>query len=226
LALWPLVAATRTEMHEGNGCMAEPSPKSRLETFCDGVFAIAITLLIIDVGIAEPGKITSTGELWAALAHAGPSIYAFLLSFAVIFITWVNHHNLIKFVDEISPAFIYANGALLLTVVLVPFPTSLLGEFVFTDHAAPAVVVYNAVFAVQALAWVLISSTALAGKLAHQENARRKIRVAGRNGYFGVVIYSVFAAAAFWIPGIVAIATTLLWIFWLVYGIRLLKDEG
>jgi len=107
--------------------MAE-NPNARLEAFCDGVFAIALTLLIIDIGIPATIEINNTAEFWTALKNILPSIFAFLLSFIVIFITWVNHHASLKLVARTSPSFIYANGLLLLTVVFIPFPTALLGE--------------------------------------------------------------------------------------------------
>ena len=104
-------------------------PNSRLETFCDGVFAIALTLLIIDIKIPAPDAIATTRELWLALKHLTPSVLAFVLSFAIILITWVNHHGVFRLVNKSSAGFIYANGFLLLTVVFMPFPTALVGAY-------------------------------------------------------------------------------------------------
>src|SRR4051812_30477109 len=102
--------------------MTETNSGSRLEAFCDGVFAIAITLLIIDIRIPSSEKINNTADLTQALKHIAPSIFAFILSFIIILITWVNHHNSLKLGNKISTLFIYANGFLLLTVVFMPFP--------------------------------------------------------------------------------------------------------
>jgi uncharacterized membrane protein len=66
-------------------------PNARLEAFCDGVFAIALTLLIIDVRIPATTEIHTSADLWRALGHLLPSVFAFLLSFGIIFISWVNH---------------------------------------------------------------------------------------------------------------------------------------
>src|SRR6185503_4162693 len=129
--------------------MTQANDNARLEAFSDGVFAIALTLLIIEVRIPQMQAIATTTELWHALRHVLPTVFAFLLSFAVIFITWVNHRSALLLVRGSSAPFLYANGFLLLTVVSIPFPTSLLGEYVLTDHAAPAVVIYNAVLAIQ-----------------------------------------------------------------------------
>ena len=120
--------------------MAEENVNSRLEAFCDGVFAIALTLLIIDIKIPPSVKIETTSDFWLALKHVVPSLFAFILSFIIILITWVNHHASLKLVNKSSPSFIFANGFLLLTVVFLPFPTALLGEYLLTDHSAPAVV--------------------------------------------------------------------------------------
>ena len=118
--------------------MTAGNPNSRLEAFCDGVFAIALTLLIIDIKIPSTIEINNTADFWLAIKHITPSIFAFVLSFIIILITWVNHHNSFTLINKSAPSFIYANGFLLLTVVFIPFPTSLLGEHILTDHASPA----------------------------------------------------------------------------------------
>jgi len=201
--------------------MPEANANSRLEAFCDGVFAIALTLLIIDVKVPSTERIASNAELWRALWHLTPSVFAFLLSFGIILITWVNHHATLKLVNRSTGSFIYANGFLLLTVVFIPFPTSLVGEFLLTDHAAPAVVLYNAVIAAQALGWILLSQTALSNQLTKNESSASPMRESRRNGYFALALYSLFSVAAFWFPVAIATLTTLSWIFWLVLGIRM-----
>jgi uncharacterized membrane protein len=201
--------------------MAETNPNSRLEAFCDGVFAIALTLLIIDIKIPSTEAINSNADFWHALKHIAPSISAFVLSFIIILITWVNHHNAIKLVNKSSASFIYANGFLLLSVVFIPFPTTLIGEHLLTDHAAPAVILYNVVLILQAFGWILISSAVLKDRLSKSEKSTLTIRTNRRFGYFAVVIYTVCAIIAFWFPLTIAIITALIWIFWLIWGISL-----
>ena len=92
--------------------MAEGHPNARLETFCDGVFAIALTLLVLDIKIPAPDAIGTTRELWLALGHLVPSVLAFIVSFVIILITWVNHHAAFRLVNRSSAMFIYANGFL------------------------------------------------------------------------------------------------------------------
>jgi uncharacterized membrane protein len=198
--------------------VADSHPNARLEAFCDGVFAIALTLLIIDIKIPAGEAIGSTRELWLAMKRLGPSIFAFILSFAVILITWQNHHRFFRQVNKSSASFVYANGLLLLTVVFMPFPTAMLGEYLMTDHAAPAVVTYNAVTVVQAIAWILVARSAR--RLTKDEKAAALIRDGDRNGYMAVVVYSLLATLAFWFPRTIAIVTTLLWAYWLAFSLR------
>jgi TMEM175 potassium channel family protein len=204
----------------------EPNPNGRLEAFSDGVFAIAITLLVIDFAVPSPENIGSDMDLWAALGHMAPVVFSFVLSFTVILITWFNHHAALRLVDRSSPSFLYANGLLLLTVAIIPFPTALLGEYLLTDHSAPAVVVYNAVLSLQAVGWVLLSEAALRGNLTRNATSRASMRVNNRNGYFAMLLYAALAGLAFWFPHMIAALTTLTWIFWLVHGIRIKHEEA
>jgi uncharacterized membrane protein len=201
--------------------MSETHQTSRLEAFCDGVFAIALTLLIIDIKIPQTEKINTTADFWLALKHIIPPIFAFILSFIIILITWVNHHNSLKLVNKSSSAFIYANGFMLLTVVFIPFPSSLMGEYILTDHAAPAVVLYNSTLALQAISWILVTSAALKGQLGKNERSILTVRSNRKFGYFAFILYSLCAIVAFWFPFTIAIITTITWIFWLIWGIRL-----
>jgi len=98
---------------------------------------------------------------------------------------------------------------LLLTVVFMPFPTALVGEYLLTDHVAPAVVIYNAATAVQAVGWILVSGAALRGGLTKDEKSTLVMRNSRRNGYFALVVYSLLALVALWFPLSMAIVTTM-----------------
>ena len=198
-----------------------PNHNSRLEAFCDGVFAIAITLLIIEIRIPVPEHISTTHDLWLALKHILPSVFAVVLSFGIILITWVNHHSAMRLVHRSSYPFIYSNGFLLLTVVFMPFPTALLGEYLFTDHASPAVMLYSGIDGLQAIGWILITSTALSPNLTKDEKSTSKMKEMKRNAYFAVLLYTICAVVAFWFPLTIAGVITVIWIIWLVYGMSL-----
>jgi uncharacterized membrane protein len=192
----------------------------RLEAFCDGVFAFALTLLIVEIRPPEASAISTAPAVWSALRHLGPAVSAFLLSFLVILITWINHHNTLKLVHRNSAALLYANGLLLLGVVGIPFTTSLLGAFVTTDAAAPAVAVYDALLAVQAAGWVAITGVALRDQLAADQPAAAELRVRRANGFGAFGLYAALAAMGLWLPRTVAIITAATWLFWLVLSLR------
>jgi uncharacterized membrane protein len=95
----------------------------RLEAFSDGVFAIAITLLIIEVGVNEEG-----GSLAHRLAEQWPSYVAFVVSFALIGILWLNHHQMFRSIRTTDHGLFVLNLVLLLVVSFIPFPTKVVGE--------------------------------------------------------------------------------------------------
>jgi uncharacterized membrane protein len=99
-------------------------PKARVEAFSDAVFAIAITLL--DLEIAIPNGPDRT--LWHDLKDQWPSYAAYLVSFFVIGIIWINHHGIFTHITKVDYGVLYINLALLATVAFIPFPTALFAE--------------------------------------------------------------------------------------------------
>ena len=93
--------------------------KNRLEAFSDGVFAIAITLLVLDLHVPDVG----TGSLSNALHHEWPAMVAFVVSFLTIGVLWVNHHVLMRHFDRVDRAFLFLTLVFLMVVAFVPFPT-------------------------------------------------------------------------------------------------------
>jgi uncharacterized membrane protein len=201
--------------------MAEHNHNARLEAFSDGVFAIALTLLVLDIKLPNSETIHTSGDLWLALFHIVPSIVAFLLSFTIVLIAWVNHHAAFQLVDGSSVSGTYANGFLLLTIVILPFPTSLVGEYVLTDHAAPAVILYVGVQALQAVGWIWLAHSALRNNLAKNERAKQHILKNLNYGYYALGIYSLCAVLAFWFPLAIAIVTIAIWAGWLAVGMNM-----
>ncbi len=193
-------------------------PECTPRSVSDGVYAIAITLLIIDIKIYSPTNINCTAELWNILARMLPSIGAFVLSFVLIFISWVNHYNVHKLVNKSSMPFVYANAFVLLTIVVMPFPASLLGDFILTNYAAPAVFLYNAVLAVHGLVWICNTNAALNGKLTEDEKANAQMRISRKHAYLALIFYALLAIISLWFPITAAIFTTLTLIFWLFFG--------
>jgi uncharacterized membrane protein len=97
--------------------------KNRLEAFSDGVFAIVITLLILDVRFPADKPLTLE-TLWGMAPH----VLAFVLSFVIVGIYWVSHHNMLHFIKKVDRQLLWLNLALLLIVVFIPFPAALLGQ--------------------------------------------------------------------------------------------------
>lgn len=123
--------------------------KNRLEAFSDGVFAIAITLLVLT--IAEPSDYR---DLTHQLAERWPSLAAYVVSFIVIGIMWVNHHSIFDRFASVDRNLVYLNHLLLLTVVFLPYPTGVLGEALRQGHGARvAAVVYSITMTLNAFAW-------------------------------------------------------------------------
>jgi len=120
---------------------------ARLETFADGVFAIAATLLIIDVSV--PSELT--GSLGRELVDIWPQYAGYVVSFVTIGIMWVNHHRLIRQIERVDERFLFLNLGLLACIAFVPFPTRVLADYVQTDDARAAALLYGITLTVTAV---------------------------------------------------------------------------
>jgi len=132
--------------------VAERGDTGRLEAFSDGVFAIAITLLILEVRV-EQGPEES---LAAALHHALPEIGAFVVSFLQIGIMWANHHALFRLIGRVDQLLLLFNLVLLGCVSFLPFPTQLVAEHTGGSDARTAVLLYGGTLTANAIAFNLI----------------------------------------------------------------------
>jgi uncharacterized membrane protein len=103
--------------------------KSRFEAFSDGVFAFAITLLILGVALPAFKSPPNDAELGRALLGLWPNVLAYMLSFAVIGIMWQNHHALFRLIERIDRMTVFYNLLLLSATVFIPFATSVLGTY-------------------------------------------------------------------------------------------------
>jgi uncharacterized membrane protein len=113
-------------------------PTSRLEIFADAVFAIAATLLILDVRVDAPG-----GDLRAAVVHSWPEYAAYFVVFVSIAVWWVNHHACLVVVGRVDRTFLLGNIAFLACIAFLPFPTRLVAEHFRDDGAQTAAVLYG-----------------------------------------------------------------------------------
>jgi len=201
--------------------MSESKSLGRLEMFSDGVFAIAITLLILEIKVPPMDSIHSVNDLVRALLHLWPSFFAFSYSFGGILVQWVIHHNTFNHLDKTSRPFLYTNGFLLLTIVFFPFPTALLAEYINTDYAMPAIVFYGIASVVNSLAWFLfIRSIQRPKRLLNEvfsNEQYNKLKVSNR---FAMVVYSSTTLMAIWLPYIALTINTAVWLLWILLSLN------
>src|SRR5512140_1574042 len=146
----------------------------RVEAFSDGVFAIAITLLVLDLRLPQNVVDSSEAEFFQQLVRLWPQYLAFLGSFAFIGIMWVNHHRLFANITRSDNRLLLFNLLLLLGVTVVPFPTSLLAEKLDGQHGAglqTAALVYSGLFVVIAIFFNLLWRYASGGGRLLDKNA-------------------------------------------------------
>ena len=112
----------------------------RMETYSDGVFAIAATLLVLEFSV------DSSEELGDQLLHLWPSYLAYVTSFITIGIIWMNHHHAVSLMARTDRTFLFINNLLLLTVAFLPFPTKLVAQHLQDDGERAAALTYAATF--------------------------------------------------------------------------------
>jgi uncharacterized membrane protein len=111
-----------------------------METYSDGVFAIAATLLVLEFSV------DSSDELGSQLLQLWPSYLAYLTSFITIGIIWMNHHHAVSLMGRTDRTFLFINNLLLMTVAFLPFPTKLVAQFLQSDGEKAAALTYAATF--------------------------------------------------------------------------------
>ncbi len=128
----------------------------RLEAFSDGVFAIAITLLVLEIHLPTIDEGTTSAQILDALGKLWPSYVGYVVSFLTIGNAWINHHNLFRLVGRVSHSVLIANLFLLLAIGFMPFPTALLADTLGKPGEQVGVVVYAATFVFTAIVFNLL----------------------------------------------------------------------
>ena len=184
----------------------------RLEAFSDGVFAVAITLLALDLVISGPGPHQPT--LAAQLANHWPAFVAYAISFATIGIIWVNHHALVRNFSEIDRTLLFVNLLLLFFVVSIPFATSTIAAYLRAGggDASLAAAIYQGVFEGMSISFTLLFWRAvrrehLRAALTPQQARQATIRFGIGNLFYiaGIGIAFVSAPASLALSGLVAV---------------------
>ncbi len=177
--------------------IVETKETNRIEAFSDGVFAIAVTLLVLELKVPQLAEEAGSGELWSALLHRWPSYAAYLVSFMTILIVWVNHHRLFTIIQQSDSRFLFINGLLLLVVTTIPFPTALLAEFFEKPSASVACAIYSGMFVLLALAFNAFWRYAYCNHLLARTVTAQQITAISHSLWFGPLTYFVAFALAF-----------------------------
>jgi uncharacterized membrane protein len=117
-------------------------PTSRIETFSDGVFAIIITLLVLEIHVPQAQGQDISGALERSLLAMTPKFLSYILSFVIVCIWWVAHHHLFHIIRRTDRGLLWLNNLFLLWLAFIPFPTALMGDF---PGARLAVMAYGAI---------------------------------------------------------------------------------
>jgi len=171
---------------------------ARVEAFSDGVFAIAITLLVLDLKVPTE-TFTGAHALLRELVsvHFLLNYLSFFLSFVSILVMWVNHHRIFTLVQRVDDAFLYWNGLLLLFVTFVPFPTSLLASQLGTDAGKGAAAMYAATALMIALAFTVLWRHAIRDARLLAPDTEAEVKELSRQYRFGPVAYLIALGLAY-----------------------------
>jgi uncharacterized membrane protein len=177
--------------------------KGRLEAFSDGVIAIIITIMVLELEVPEQSD-------WVALASVGPLVASYVLSFVILGIYWNNHHHLLHATTRITGGVLWANLHFLFWLSLIPFVTTWLGHH---NSTTVPTVAYGTVLLMCAVAWTILQ----AAILVHQRPDSPLAQAVGRDwkGKLSLTLYVAAVPLAFlntWMADAVFIAVALVWL--------------
>jgi uncharacterized membrane protein len=186
--------------------------KSRLEAFSDGVIAIILTIMVLELRAPH-------GADWSALRAVVPSLLTYVLSFVFLGIYWNNHHHLLQATERINGATLWANLHLLFWLSLIPFVTRWMGE---NHYEAVPTAVYGSVMLLCAVAFTILVRTILA---AHRGVPSRLAAAIGsdRKGTLSLVMYAAAVPLAFVHQAIAHVIFVTVALIWLIPDSRIEK---
>lgn len=190
----------------------------RIETFSDGIFCIAITLLSIEIGIEVKRGMTNA-NLAHELLNQWPVLLAYVISFINVLLAWIGHHSLFKKIHTTNSFVMIANGIVLMLVALVPFPAKTLGTFLLTDAFKTAAIFYTGYFVLISLAFRLLWFAASKNKnLLVHGITHKEIAAFTRNENLGLVCNIIIMAVAFVSPWTALALSFAMWVYWIAMG--------
>jgi TMEM175 potassium channel family protein len=172
--------------------------RGRLEAFSDGVIAVAITLLALDLAVPGPGH----GPLLTQLGDRWPELVAYIISFLSIGIIWVNHHQRILDVKVVTRTLLFLNLFLLLWVVAIPFATATMAEYLTTggQDARVSMLIYAGVMEGMGVAFAIIFEWTLGSGRMHHPVPKELERILRVRFSIGALIYVAAIIVAFFSP--------------------------
>jgi TMEM175 potassium channel family protein len=200
-----------------------PVPTNRLEAFSDGVFAIAATLLILNVAVSASG-----GSLSHGLLSIWPSYVAYAVSFVTIGVIWANHHTVIGQISHVNRTFLVINTLFLMVVAFIPFPTHLLSEYILDpENAQAAAVAYGITGTLVAVMFNIMWRYAASGRRLLRADARsRTVDGISRSYLPGPFLYAAATAVAFASPQVSAGIYAAIALFYVVESSLFGDSEG
>ncbi len=187
----------------------------RLEAFSDGVFAIAITLLALELKVPHfDGSGDMTNRLISGLTSQWPSYFAFLTSFFTVLIMWVHHHAIFRLVRCVDATLLFANGFLLMLVTLVPFPTAVVAEYLRTPAAGAACTFYAGFFVLVSIGFSVLLWAAFRTSVVDPRASAKRIEGLRRSYRLGPPIYLAATVGGLFSPWLAMGICTASWIVW------------
>jgi len=186
--------------------------KNRLEAFSDGVLAIIITIMVLEIKVPQSSE-------WGELLKLWPVLFSYILSFIYIGIYWGNHHHLLHTVQQVNSSIIWSNMLLLFCLSLLPFATAWMGKNHFETNT---VVVYAIVMEMNALAYYFLQ-TRIIKSHDHNEKLRTALEDSKLRGILSQIAYLIAIPIAFWMPEFSLLLFALVAVAWTVPERRIEK---
>ncbi|WP_276134340.1 TMEM175 family protein [Polluticoccus soli] len=179
--------------------------KSRLEAFSDGVIAIIITIMVLELKIPHEATLQALSELW-------PIFLSYLLSFIFVAIYWGNHHHLLHTVHHVTSGIIWSNMGLLFMLSLIPFTTGWMGE---NHFANTTIAVYSFNLLLAAIAFYILQKTIMA-QVSNHSKLVVALKKQEAKGFVSVVLYIIAVVGGLYYPFISGVAIGITTILWLI----------